>query len=359
MFFCSRDATGFKELLSSLLASNYVLERAMKGVELRELCVSRVSLAFLNLPDRPVNADVLNLYRQYVDGDATEVEICSFFERTSAKSSRVVTDDIVKLAKQHQSLAIDYLRSVGLLDEDVEACVVDIGYQGTSSRVINEFLASDSEDKCSQSNLKTFLVCRKMSNKDATKFGVEGYLRTSHLPSILRLNFSWLEVFFQDQTRGPLLGYQSKRGSPIAVFQEGSTTERSDVCAVMLNSKPHLSHILPPFTAFFDEDLAQSFVGVVVSRLASPNPMDVDQVRKRVFAKGKFDQSLESIVVERFPTRIVLSPRSLRWLIKNDVWLAGSCAAHNSKFNYHLVRVQARCYIFMLTLRQMLRGEAQ
>ena len=346
IFFLSRDATLLGELCRSL-ADRQWIDRHFSGVTIHDLDISRASTAFLELDWADDSlSKIIDLYVKYIN--ATDFnDFLRYFDlpallqniNPAPLSSKDWVETIRNAGDQYESqilkkveninrTVIEYLQQAGAIHAG-NVAFVDIGYAGTIARRIAQYLMRQSTINapvCTRIHCFLLLSNNLLAENAESSMPVAimktpGFLNHHTIPAILRGNGAWLEVFFQDHSRGPLLAYrQLKDGNISAQF---STMNKPEISPEVVQIKHFFDLISEDELLILSSNFQSiSLIKLFLQEMAQPSTATIASLKDCQYLSGHTDQDRHALIAPLSSSE--LTPRKIQHLIKRDIWLAGS-----------------------------------
>ncbi len=346
IFFLSRDATILGEICRTLNTSHTWVNNYFSELNIHDLDISRASTAFLEVgweEDRleklitlyvkNIGINSLNAFLRYFEIPLHPSETCGDNPDYTSWSKIIRSIDttyerrILKSAEHKNEIVIEYLRQAGAIYSG-RVAFVDIGYGGTIAKRISHYLTRYPDHKSSPTRIYCFFLLSNNRLEENAKaahpvaqMNQPGFLNRRSIPGILRGNATWLEVFYQDDTRGPLLNYcKSGNGKITSVFSDIESSELTTESAMNINLPCEISEqqvIL--LTSKFQSD---SVIERFLNEMSNPSQQTVKKLKKHQYLTGNLDQDNHPLTRKISPSDF--SPRKLKQIINNDYWLSGS-----------------------------------
>lgn len=370
LFFLTRDAVVFNEIANQLRRKSEVFRQLAENIEFKELHISRTTTAFLSIHKTESVADVLSKMlwlshgemqlntvcdllgwsdivetlqksedRHLIEQDWTEKNIHHLIAYLTQQAPQV-GEHFVRAAQQHADTTMRYLQQQGAINSQAVA-FVDLGYTSTATREIAHYLCKSSRYQGQAANTKIIdylLIEGPQRNHNhhasfmVTDEIVPCLIRWQDIPDLLKGNFSWLECFFADKTRGALCRYEEKEGSLTGAFNPGQTNFQN----VLLE---HFTHhetryiekmdSLYYMTAHVESDTVKQ----LLSLFLKPSHQTLKMIAELTQGVSALETELRSIINDK----IALSdfrPNTYRKNLLKDMWYVGSIHAAGKK---HLV----------------------
>ena len=347
VFFLSRDATFLGEICRALRANYGWLREFFPNLLIVDLEINRITTAFLEIDWRSDKLkNIIELYVANIGQGSLEsfLEFCGvsaiesglmiedenvdqWIEVIRSKGS-VLEEQIIRCIDDKNRIIIEYLDQVGAINSGSVA-FVDIGYGGSiARRVATYILRHNSDRNFSYTRIYCFLLLSNnhlLNNSKIArpigKLGEQGFLNRHSIPGILRGNGSWLEVFYQDENRGPLLGYQRSK--------DGIITARFDKLE-SLKLAPRLftcEQVIGQITAqqamlFLGQQQSNFVIREFLAEMSNPSSKTVDLLAQKRYLTGDNDLESHPIVTKISVANIF--PCRIKQLINNDYWLSGT-----------------------------------
>lgn len=357
VFFLSRDATPLYVLAQKFLANTK--GGIYSNIEIDELCIGRNSLGYLDVRHgKYFLEDILDQYAWLHHGKVSLLGLLDSFGIASHKlpeslvntswSSRksaqnvanaIMNKDLELYSKieeyvlNQNRLALEYLHNMGAVGNG-RVVFVDVGYSGTVLRYIAHHLTKESTSKLRMNTDIHMLMLATTDNYVSNShfsqpYGVirEGIILTqSSLPSILKTNFSWLEVFFKNcyPQRGPLLKYGQHNNEVVPIFKEikQSATPNIFLQKIIDASEKKLEGSL---IKYLDHRYLVQIRNLVIETFSNPNKEVIDAMRNLKQEFSPLQTEVKGILLE---ANSYTTLKKIDYMIKNDYWVAGSFKAN-------------------------------
>lgn len=368
IYFLSRDATVLARCIQYGLEHNKFLAGLLRGVEVRDLSLNRYTSLYLDIDfdNQPLAKILDRSIKLFPQGfslrqlsecfgmDCGDLDVDSFLimpnsnfeaaaEELRAKAHDFI-DMLVSAVRDHSETTVNYLQQESVVGTADRVAIVDLGYEGSIVNSISRFSKLSSSQ--TQFNFYHVLFCAPpefKNRKDPNGSFGSSAIDQSGLDSLLRLNFSWLEVFFQDSNRGPLIGYSQSNAELTPQFSNSQCKSETlpwvQFCKDQLANNTNLEEFMTP--AFLDRS-----VDDFVSSMNSPSEATLSRLSEYEYASGLLDDVRKPIVRDNLVLKACLRLASVRELVANEVWLSGSLYASGLKWLRPVLSMAFACYFF-------------
>lgn len=365
LYFLSRDATIIGEAFTLFQLNSNLVSILCEPLEVKHLAINRKLVRMLNLsPESKSVESVLfeylnsNNHRKFFLKDVFEclnmqlnpnvfdtqflatsilskqdcIEVASQIRRRSKGDAMCLVEN----AHNQRDQTLGYLNQEGVLDTRTVVGLVDLGYAGSIAKNIatyrlrlHEQEARDGGDS-NQSHKQThsYLLCSG-NQPDTPKTPMLitcSLMQEWQVSALQRLNYSWLEIFFQSSYCGPLVEYNFSDGVYVPTFERffGSNNQSEE----WLRSFKELVEMDELFLLFFSNKYRTVALSSFSKIMANPSSQMLLSLSDTKFMVGAdINERSVSIVDSNITLLQILSPNFLRRAIQGGTWIEGSLAA--------------------------------
>jgi len=389
IYFLSRDATILGEVFKLAQKKSPIIKYLSNNVEIKQLCVSRASLMFLNTVGDTAYEKLYSSLNAYCDTDfsATNLDnfynildiptsdrFCSELSIGSPRSNRQAIKTLIARAPElvtsmiHRvELSIDsaiaYLTQEKVFKATGVNCFVDIGYSGSIPRQIAKYAEVHKADfNDSNFNIEVKMLCSGNSFNDYVHNNYKGLVfrpslfKENSMSAIQSLSFSWLEVFFQDSSRGPLLEYRFEDGKWSPVFNKKAhivSANHSDWYEKFFCQIAHTCETDKLLMPSYRKNITRKFLSI----MSKPNREAVKLVEGYAFERGVNGSYRSSIVDRSLSTSLLFNPYKLKSVVENDIWIEGSLVIMNKGLWLPFIRFTTSVFMFLKKYQKKLSLE--
>lgn len=372
LYFLSRDATVLGRLMLHAIEHSEYLGEIMAGIEVRDLFLNRYTTLYLDVdfeqePIAQILSKSIKLFPkgytiielserlgiQYDDIDTVDVTVepkLDFYilaEQIQLRSGSFC-GRLIQAVQDHNKIVSEYLFQESVLGTADPVALVDLGYEGSIVKAISRY--SKLRSNAIPFDVYLILFCTSSDsikpvgpNKESPEFGTIA-IDQRRLSSLMRLNYSWLEIFFQDSSIGPLTGYIRSNGEVVPHFTCSAIHFEPNRWEYFCREKLETDMNLGLFMTKAYLDVSAKRFLVSMSR---PTRATLTRLADRHYVGGLLDEVRSTIIRDNLNLERVISLRSFRNLVANDVWIIGSLYASGLKWAYPLLQVVVSCYFFL------------
>lgn len=393
IYFLSRDGTVFLDIAERLATKNPILKCLSNNLEFRELNVSRALTVFFELDKDNTIEDICYKFLHVSNGEFTLLELFSFLaeendqrfnlsqekefisivwneksikqlieifnnEKSELKSS------LIETAKSHADRSFRYLIQEGMVGQG-KVALVDVGYTSSFTTRVAAYLTNEKYDTFHHNTqiYNFLLVAGPLRHKNDynsfpySKYINDSFIQYEHLPTLLKGNFSWIEIFFSDRRRGPLEKYvEDCIGNVCAQFK---VPENSFEQPILLEVDKIIENLQ-------DEELLllmspryiHRLTNNILKRFSIPNPRLVSDIEKLTFYVGQTDKLSKTIIKSNLNLKD-FTLKNYRQNIASEIWYSGSIIASGKKYLFVVLFIERYLVEVMKGIKETLRNLAR
>lgn len=352
LFFLSRDATLFFSTFQELQRSNSWVKKYFGNIDFEELALNRSTSLLLGISGKecPLKEIAEYYFRKYRDKltisdilkhldlgddiickDLYEQEInqknyLAVFKDLKKKFPNVEEQVLSKLKTKQQEVWT-YLKQKGAIDNGT-VIFADIGYSGTAGKNISDYLDRECHlDERQNTEIVVLLLASNRSRlKNANDTGRHVIIKRGklfhkkNLHETLISNYCWLEIFFKDDARGPLKGYDENDTGLMPLFEKTPNIKKNHAKRFI---KDYILREIqkPAVLRLITKKNREDFVLTTARIFKKPTKNLIEILKIFQQENNPFCQNTHPIIYETVWYKF---PFHLKKIVREDYWLNGS-----------------------------------